>query len=264
MLACRLMSVLGCLGLTGNAEGADFENLYEVGVRSAVADQPASTSIKSVPSEAAEHLRIYGILAVQPIESAEALVKPVDAQRLMDLVRRGLDMHGFLPVEKGQRPEILITVQYGRGWLPNPYMGNTQTADANSSSIAGIFHGPDPSAVRTILGSTEQLMDEVVPGHEAKLQKATFEKLFVLVEAWPYPTDPKVKPKILWRTTMITDDPDHRDLNVIAARMIAAGAPYFGKEIREGEIDVSNPVAEGHVKVGTPKVVEPKSPLAGR
>ena len=56
---------------------------------------------------------------------------------------------------------------------------------------------------------------------------------------------------------MIVDDPDHRDLNAIAAEMLAAGAPYFDKEIKEEEVDIYKPLPEGRVNVGAPEVVEP-------
>ena len=57
---------------------------------------------------------------------------------------------------------------------------------------------------------------------------------------------------------MVVDDPEHRDLNAIAEKMLAAGAPYFGRELKEEEVDVYKPLPEGRVNVGTPEVVEPK------
>ena len=42
----------------------------------------------------------------------------------------------------------------------------------------------------------------------------------------------------------------------IAAEMLAAGAPYFDREIKEEEVDVYKPLPEGHVNVGTPQVVD--------
>ena len=92
------------------------------------------------------------------------------------------------------------------------------------------------------------------------MQKAQYEKLCIRLTAWQYPTDPKAKPKQLWHTTMIVDDPDHRDLNTIAAEMLAAGAPYFDKEIKEEEVDVNKPLPEGRVNLGTPEVVDPFKP----
>ena len=60
-------------------------------------------------------------------------------------------------------------------------------------------------------------------------------------------------------TTMIVDDPDHRDLNEVAAEMLAAGAPHFDTQIEEEELDV-NMTREGRVNVGLPEVVDPLKP----
>ena len=265
-LSARLMLMVGCLRLMVPAMGADLEDQLEVGVRSTVLARPAATAVKTDP-EVAEYGKIYGILAVQPMESEETLVKPVDARKLMALVCHGLNTHGFRQVEKGQKPEIIITVQYGRGWLPNPYLKDTrnaQTAVGYSSLVAGTGDWQEAVAVQDIAGVTEQLMDERAPGHEANIQKATYEKLYIRVVAWQYPNDPNVKARVIWKTMMVTDDPAHRDLNAVAAQMVAAGAPYFDQDVRQGEVDVAAPLPEGHVNVGTPQVVEPASPTAGR
>ena len=74
-----------------------------------------------------------------------------------------------------------------------------------------------------------------------------------------HPKDAKTRPKMLWKTVMVVDDPDHRDLNRIAAAMLAAGAPYFDKEIREPEATVFKPIPDGRVNIGTPEVIPPKS-----
>ena len=105
---------------------------------------------------------------------------------------------------------------------------------------------------------SQQLVDEKSPGYEAKLQKASYEKLYLRVIAWEYPRQPKAKAKMLWKTTMVVDDPDHRDLNAIAQKMFEAGAPYFDREIRDPEVEVYQPLPDGRVNVGTPEVVPAK------
>ena len=105
---------------------------------------------------------------------------------------------------------------------------------------------------------SQQLFDQKGHGYEQKLQKAGFEKLFIRITAWAYPSGPKGKTKMLWKAVMCVDDPDHRDLNTIAAEMVAAGAPYFDKEVREPEAEIFRPLPDGRVNVGTPEVVEPK------
>lgn len=230
-------------------------NELDVGVRSAIKDKPFG---KSNMKDAPVHGKIYAILAVQMIQSEEKLVKPVDATRLAGLAVQELDSHGYSRVLKGQKPEILITILYGRGWLHNPYLDGSGPETPSGASSVG---GDDLGATSvTITGIPSQLFKEKGTGFEAKLQKAQFEKLCIRITAWQYPTDPKAKAKELWNTTMIVDDPDHRDLNAVAAEMLAAGGPYFDKQIEEEEVDVNRPLPEGRVNVGTPVVVDPLKP----
>jgi hypothetical protein len=61
---------------------------------------------------------------------------------------------------------------------------------------------------------------------------------------------------MLWKTIIVADDPDHRDLNVIAGQMLKAGAPYFDRDLKKPEIDIYQNMPAGKVNVGTPEVVE--------
>ena len=155
VLASRLMLTAGWLGLLVSVMGADVENQFQVGVRSAVLGQPANASGKSDPQVVAERGRIYGILAVQLIKSESMLVKPVDAQRLMTLVCRALDTHGFRQVDKGHQPEILITVQYGRGWLPNPYLAGARFGATDATNSGFLLNS----------GSESDLAQGIARGH---------------------------------------------------------------------------------------------------
>ena len=60
---------------------------------------------------------------------------------------------------------------------------------------------------------------------------------------------------MLWKTIMVVDDPDHRDLNEVAATMLHAGAPMFDKLTKQKEVFVNTTLPEGHIKLGTPEVV---------
>ena len=55
---------------------------------------------------------------------------------------------------------------------------------------------------------------------------------------------------------MYIDDPDHRDFNQVASQLLAAGANYFDRETKEPEVNFTKPLPEGHVKVGSPRVLE--------
>lgn len=251
-VAFRGMLAAGCLGLIAGMAHAQPQ--LEVGVRSVVLDAPFK---KSEP--ALEHGKVYAILAVDQINSDQKMVRPMDRNVLVNMVGQELNAHGFRQVMKGQKPDILITVNYGRAWLPNPYMGSSQSTESNS-----FFGGTSPDggtmATQTITGTGAELFKQQGNGVEAKLQKAQYEKLAIKIIAWEFPKDPKAKAKQLWYTIMNVDDPDHRDLNAIAAKMLEAGSAYFDKQMKEDEVDVIKPLPEGHVNVGTPEVVDAKNP----
>jgi hypothetical protein len=200
--------------------------------------------------DAPPNRKIYELLSVQPVESKFKLVKPVNAKAMAAELFRQLDAHGYQHAEPNQKPEILLTVIYGRSWLPNPYL--TRGVDVDNM-------GPEEEPIN----QNALLEDPVVVAHlretgvESQATKASYEKLFIMVRAWKNPSDPKEKPQALWVATMLVDDPDHRDLNVIYKQMFEAGAPYFDKEIKGEEVDIMKPLPEGQVKVGTPEVVEP-------
>ena len=250
--ALRWWLVAGCAAVLTGAARAQLNDL-DVGVRSAWKDKPFG---KSDAKPGKDHGRVYALLQVKMIASEDKLVKPVDANRLAGLVVHELDAHGFSRVLKGNKPEILITILYGRGWLRNPYLACAGPETPGGESSVG---GVDAPSV-TITGIPSQLFKEKGTGFEGKLQKAQYEKLYIHLTAWKYPTEPKERAKQLWTTTMIVDDPDHRDLNAVAAEMLAAGAPYFDKEINEEEVDVNRPLPEGRVNLGTPEVVDPFKP----
>lgn len=255
-LALRLIFTLGCLGLITSAARA--QDQLDVGVRSTVVDKPFGQS--ALP-DAGRHGKAYGILTVQLIPEEAKIVKPVDALKLKDIVCHELDTHGFHQVAKGLKPEILITVQYGRAWLWNPYMGGAQTTHTGMSGAGGTSPDGGEMAIQNLsMGDAKQIMRLHESGVEAKSQKAEAEKLCIKLTAWQFTTDRTAKAKQLWTTTMIVDDPDHWDLNAIAAEMLAAGAPYFDRKTKEEEVDVYKPLPDGRVNVGTPVVGEPFAP----
>jgi hypothetical protein len=246
---------LGCALLATVPTRAQVNQL-DVGVRSTVVDKPTS---KSDLQKAKPHGKVYGIVSVQHVTGEGKLIKPVDEGMIMQVLSEELNANGFRLYKPGENPEILLTVYYGRGFVANPYAesgGRTETpAQGGSSAVSGGANGSlAPAPTLSVTGVPTSLMKGLEPGYEQKRQKARYEKLYIRVSAWQYPTDPKAHVKQLWNATMVVDDPEHRDLNAVAAKMLAAGAPYFDKEIAE-EVDVYKPLPEGHVKVGTPEVV---------
>ncbi|MBS0663781.1 MAG: hypothetical protein JSR48_11000 [Verrucomicrobia bacterium] len=220
------------------------EPLMEIDVRSSV-DKPFGGFKHKPPPE---HGKLYALVDIREAESALKLVRPVDERGVVVALHRELLKRGFRMIGPDQKPEIVLTVNYGRGALRNPYL-----ADATVNDIMSDL------PIATILGAwPTQLIKEREPGFEDKLQKANFEKLFIRVTAWKYPEKQREKPKELWKTTIIVDDPDNRDLNLVYQQMIEAGAPFFDREIDKEQVEITKKVPEGRVEVGTPKVVEPK------
>ena len=237
------------------------ENQLEVDVRPTVVDKTAMWAHQTKAPGEGGHSKIYGIYSVQLVQSDQKLVKPVDETQILQLLSEELNKNGFHLYAPGQKPEILLTVSYGRGEVHNPYFRDQgETGGDARAGGAGGFANDSGATTDVINGAfAQQLMDEKTPGFEAKLQKAGFEKLFIRVTAFAYPTEKKAKLKMLWKTIMVVDDPDHRDLNAIAAKMLEAAAPFFDKEIKDREATVFKPLPDGHVNVGAPEVVPAKS-----
>lgn len=248
MPAGRWLLAAGGLAWTALATPAHAVRPVEFGVRTIVVERDGTPA----------HGRLYAILSVQMFSSDPAKLPPVDEDSLMMRVRHELDTHGFRPATKGHNPEILITVHYGRAWLRNPYLSDKGESPATDgiSSIAGLERSPN----RDVVGSSTRYMDSLSGGYEAKIQKAAAEKLYIRITAWENPANPKAKARMVWQTTVVVDDPDRWNLNAVAGGMLAAGAPYFDREIAEREVEVRPPVSEGHVSVGAVEVVEPPAP----
>ncbi len=182
------------------------------------------------------------------VAAAERLARPVapaTLEAIPRLLQERLQAMGYVGVVGKEKPELLITTQYGRGQLPNPYnadrMGRIDPNGTETTSVTGL-----PDARRF----------EVE--REAKRQFANEEKLFFTISALDFASlqkNPK-KPTVVWTTTMIVDDPDHRDLNGIYKQMIAAGAEYFNRRIDREEVQVPTAIREGRVEIGTPSVVD--------
>jgi hypothetical protein len=240
--AWRWLLAAGCLGLSAGRASESEDIPLDIGVRSEVNKPFGGFRRKPTP----KHGKVYLIAAVNPAPSQLKLVGPVDVRGVAKALRQELNSHGFREITPDQTPEIVLTVVYGRGWLRNPYL-----ADAMVDEMT------EPPTSKILGAMPTQLLKEWEPGYESKLQKAQFEKLFIRVTAWKYPSAPKEKPEELWKTTMLVDDPDHRDLNLVCKEMLAAGAPYFDQEIKVEEIEISRPMPDGRVLVGTPEVVKP-------
>lgn len=193
------------------------------------------------------HGRLYLLAAVTEAPSARKVIKPVDRGALAAHLRRELSRHGFREITEQEIPAVVLTVTYGRGFLRNPHLADTML-DEDTTGV--------PTATIT---SPKQAMRMREFDAEGKLQKAQFEKLYVAVTAWQYPAKPGDKPNQLWRTVMVTDNPDGRDLNLALPAMFAAGAGWFDRDIKDGEVTVKSTMPAGTVKLGPLEVLQDKT-----
>ncbi|MDB6094526.1 MAG: hypothetical protein JWM32_2088 [Verrucomicrobia bacterium] len=225
------------------ADEATQAPLLDIAVRSAV-DRWDGFKKKPVM----EHGKKYFLAGAKEIKSEKKLVRPVNEVAMLNELRAALKRRGFIEIEGDQVPDVVLTVKYGRGALTNPYLADASfnaQSDPPTSTINGAF--------------SIQLVKEHEPQYEAKLQKANFEKLYIYVSAWQYPKPEGKKAKEMWQTTMIVDDPQSRDLNLVYKQMFTAGSAYFDRPLENEEVEIDTQVPEGRVEIGdTTVVAEPK------
>ncbi len=223
--------------------------MLEINVRSAV-DRPFQ-GWRKAPLK--EHGKLYHIVAITEAPSALKLVRPVDEAMLLNALREALAKRGFSEALDDTMPDIILTVLYGRGRLRNPYLDGVMMDE----------YGDPPIATLTGL-STTHLIRQRTHGYETKLQAAQQEKLFVRISAWAHPDAPPPeskkekdkKPRRLWKTDMVVDDPANRDLNLFIKEMLAAGSAYFDREMDREEVSIRTDIPEGKVILGEMRFLE--------
>lgn len=230
------------LGTTGHAVETKDGIKLDVSVRSAI-DRPFQ-GLRKAPVK--EHGKLYYIAAIDEAPAEKPLVLPVNEAAMLQSLREELTKRGYREIGPDEKPEIILTVVYGRGWLRNPYLSGTMEA-ADSGTYGGL-------PVVNVVGIENRFMRGKEFGYEEKLQRANNEKLFIRVTAWGHPTDQppdpkgrKTKPKELWKTTINVDDPDGLDLNRIHKELLAAGSHFFDREMDKEEEFVPAYVPEGSV-----------------
>jgi hypothetical protein len=195
------------------------------------------------------HGKVYGLAAVKESTSPKyPLVKPLNESELVRLLRAELAARGFREMGPQEKPDVVLTVTYGRGFLRNPYMED------------GLLDEVSDGIPTSQLVSAKQAMRQREAGFEQKFQRAQAEKLHITVSAWKFPEARGEKPHLYWRTVMVTDNPDSRDLNLAMPALLTAGAKYFDRETKEGEVTITTTMPTGTVKLGPLNVIEEVKP----
>jgi hypothetical protein len=255
----RVRAVFWLLGLAATSAAAFAEHLsvpdpkdLSIGIRSGVDLKAKSRKDRAVAAvDPGAKRAIYALVSVQQQPSPLKLVRKVDGRALAEKLVQLLDAQGFRRAQPGQTPEIVITMRFGRSYLwPNPYTNSGE----GGLTLDGLTDGGKLVERPPFF--------EPMTGLEERIQRADMEKLIIQVIAWQYPppASQKEEPRMLWRTTMNTDDPDHRDLNEIGGKMLELAAPFFDRELTEPEVVITQPLPEGHVKLGDAKVIEEPKP----
>ncbi len=105
--------------LLGTLAARGEEGPFQVEVRSGV-DRHGGTERVHDPAYAqtiAQRGRRFFLAHVSEEKSGINLVKPVDAIAIAKEVSRPLEAHGFHAIQGTEKPDIVITVKYGRGYL---------------------------------------------------------------------------------------------------------------------------------------------------
>jgi hypothetical protein len=215
----------------------------------------------------------FAMVPAVEVASPEKLVRPVGASTLQgvyEMLQEKLEAQGYVGVHDPVHPEVLITIQYGRGYLPNPYTVGASTASMSAGALAAGASGGRSEGTSKMSGDSGPTVSQrgemnqmrrFEPNYESKMQFAGREKLFFTIAAWNFASMQKGAKRVrYWTTTVLVDDPDHRDLNGIYAQMIAASAAFFNRRIDKEEIEVSAKIRDGRVEVGIPRIVEPAPP----
>jgi hypothetical protein len=250
--ACGVLLLLGA-GSGRAVESRTITPAVEIGVRSSVDERWEGVHKRG----AITHGKVYLIASLKQSPAARNLVRPVDEAGLLAQLRQELNSQGFRESTATETPDVVLTLLYGRGHVRNPYMANI-AGDEFSGSIA-------PTAMESALAAAvdPRLYDKRMWGfYEQKLLAAQKEKLFIRVTAWKFPGDRREKPAELWKTTMVADEPDLHDLNVLYPKMLAAGVRYFDRVIKQEEVTVPVSIPEGRVTLGPLIVLPPAEPAS--
>ena len=217
----------------------------QVGVIAGIDETVKKDRLKNPAAYTDKQLKgAYTLALVQELPNldGEKLAVPVDAEVIAVKVAKELDRQGFWRAKPPQKPLFVITVDYGRGTLANPHVAALGDPVDNLSDTAA-------------LGTLRMHKNYV--GLEEKIQRGGQEKLFIRVTAWKYPASPKDKPQRVWRTLMTVDDPEHRDLGVMADVMLSAGGAFFNQATELEGAEITKPLPNGNVRVGEAVEVAP-------
>lgn len=194
--------------------------------------------------------KVYAIAYLQEAPGGVSLVRPVDENEMRRILQAELTKRGYREAGPEEAADVILTVHYGRGFLRNPYLNDVHMDEDTAPPTA------------RIMGLQTHIVRQKTFRFEERTQAAQNEKLFIRVTAWANPAvqpakknGKPAKPKLLWKTTMVTDDPAHRDLNQFIEKLLAAGSGFFNRTVEKEEAHIETDLPEGYIRYGDLKVV---------
>jgi len=216
------------------------------------------------------------------------------APEIEAVLQRALAARGYLPAATGHPPTLLVVYFWGAHNLydQNEAISDEQWTNniLERAALAGgekfaaelnqAISRSDAAAmtVSTKLGGTAEdgsqslgaaaavaqmnaafdpvrLFKQKSPKNEFLIDQASSDCYYVVASAYEYASVATHVKQLLWRTRMTVNATGVSQPQSLPV-LIAAAAPYFGKDMAESEILTRRAVPKGKVEVGTPTVVE--------
>ncbi|MEO6568370.1 MAG: hypothetical protein ABIO94_06365 [Opitutaceae bacterium] len=249
---------------------------------------------KKLPAASPQHPAFFqihttGYKQVGDVAAGEHTLAREELERIL---LRSLAVSGYLPAQLPAQPPSLVVV-YGwgthsmlvEGDTENPAFSGEQVVSniLDRAALVGgakfakelkaLFVEADAmnSAANTQLASggapplSPGMLTFANPVNLFKLRDAKNELLlnqvagnvyYIVASAYDYRSVAEGKQILLWRTRMTVAANGISQAQGLPT-LLAAAAPYFGKEMKSPELLSKRAVREGNVEIGTPTVVEP-------
>jgi len=175
------------------------------------------------------------------LQAASALrrAKPQELPLLARIFATVDPVHG--PVLAGM-PTIILTIHYGYMIPQMDDFGDGKIFE-NQNQMLGL-----------VAGNTLAHLGVDFAGQDL-IQKAELDRYFVMLTAFDYQAYVKGRKKVmLWQAKMSAPFHGLGSFGEVIPVLVAAGAPFFGRETVRPKILVLPVTPEGHVEIGTPTV----------
>jgi hypothetical protein len=208
------------------------------------------------------------------------------ANEIAERLRRSLAANGFQPAQPPAHPPSLL-IMYAWGMHnrldepdPDHPMLSPTAVERNLLDRAALVGGTkfagelrrafeQKNDLDLTGGALVPIMDPIEmfrrrqDNNDFLVEQSIGDVYYVVASAYDYDLARTHQRVLLWRTRMTVAAAGVSEQQSLPALM-AAAAPYFGRDMREAEVLSRRSVREGFVDVGTPTVVEEAAPSASK